>query len=136
MRAKKLFPELTFKRLWNKITGVEKRVTTNESAISELNKNLVDQTAGQQITIPLYGIFTYNFTNKNQLDFRVELPFYSENKNYSVSFTKITVDGYEESVKPTVVTKGTHYINCRVNITSTYSDVSIVYGGSVTITFT
>lgn len=38
MRAKKLFPELTFKRLWNKITGVDKRV---DELNSTLEWNLV-----------------------------------------------------------------------------------------------
>ena len=42
MKAKKLFPELTFKRLWNKITGVENKTTKNTSAISELNKKIDD----------------------------------------------------------------------------------------------
>ena len=43
MKAKKLFPELTFKRLWNKITGVDNKF---DKEVNEINKKFEWKFAG------------------------------------------------------------------------------------------
>ena len=46
MKAKKLFPDLSFKRLWDKIKELENKVGENSDInLDELNKNLVKKIA-------------------------------------------------------------------------------------------
>lgn len=52
MKAKKLFPDLSFKRLWDKIKELEDKVGEGSDInLDELNKNLADITDGYKIKI-------------------------------------------------------------------------------------
>ena len=42
MKAKKLFLDLSFKRMWNKINELSNKVITNSDAINEQDKNISD----------------------------------------------------------------------------------------------
>lgn len=127
------------------ITYVDKdgNKSTVQEVLDEQNKNfeklvnLVDQSKGNKITIPLNRILAYNTTNENQLDYRVELPFYSPNKNYNVTFSSaIEIDNIGDMTNSVVVEKGTHYVICRTDAESQYQKVIMITNGSITITFT
>lgn len=118
-------------------TNTNLTATNTQSAITELNGKLIDQSVGNSITLSnIIGIIGYAFDNKLVVAY-VPLPFVTKNTNYEIKLNRVDFDSFGNVLSKCNVSVKT---NCGFSFTctpdnATYGMAKMITNLSFTIIF-